>query len=281
MAVFNRMETLPPLGTREGPQLDFKAVLNRTKTGSTDYFELAKDIAAMASAFGGTVLIGACENKSTGQVVTYKPLSAVEAEEVVKAYDKAMRDRCVPQPLIDPGTIPHEGGFVVAIHIHPVLDRPVGVKTKVVDGEKFGDDGAYVFPVRLSTHAISFTPEKLPMLLNPAIRRTVILLEGIPEAERAQLALLTLPFLGGSGRDSVHVSTVYARLDEINLEANIAFFTLLNHTTKAVTPDTVNIPLDDIETIWRESPTEWRIRLSGYFFSHTSRSEYVTRTRAG
>jgi len=67
VSVFNKLESLPPLGTREAPQLDFKEQLGRVKGGSgPDYFELAKDVAAMASAYGGTLLVGACEDRRTG-----------------------------------------------------------------------------------------------------------------------------------------------------------------------------------------------------------------------
>ncbi len=192
MTVFDRVHSLPALGTRESPQLDFKAVVDRVKGTSTiDQFELAKDVAAMGSVYGGTLLIGACEDRTTGQLTGFKVMSESEANAVVNAYQVAVRDMCLPQPLIDPVTIPHEGGFVVAINIHPVLDRVVAVRVTPIDAHRFGDRAqAYVFPVRLSTHAIPFTPEQIPMLMNAAIRRIVILIESIPKSERPDVNVL-------------------------------------------------------------------------------------------
>jgi hypothetical protein len=60
MATFNVIsapEDLPAKGARESPILDFKGALDRGAGGGPDYFELAKDVASMASVYGGTLLI--------------------------------------------------------------------------------------------------------------------------------------------------------------------------------------------------------------------------------
>jgi hypothetical protein len=189
MATFDviaKPEDLPPEGTRESPTLEFKAELCRLKVaGTPDYFELAKDIASMASVYGGALLLGALGGS---QLAKYKPLSECDANEVCEAYQTAARDRCVPTPLITTEKIPVEGGFVVAVNVFPILDRPVAVRVRPIDAERFGSPAwAYIFPVRLSTHAIPYSPENLPMLLNPGIRRTIILLESIPEEGREKV----------------------------------------------------------------------------------------------
>jgi hypothetical protein len=286
VSVFSRIQALPALGTRESPQLDFKAVLDRVKGNPTtpDYFELAKDVAAMASVYGGTLLIGACEDRSTGQLAKYKVLTEDAAEEAVKAYQQAVRDMCLPQPLIDPVTIPHDGGFIVAINIFPIPDRVVAVKVTAIPAHAFGAQApAYVFPVRLSTHAIPFTPEQIPMLMNAAIRRIVILIESIPADERKEIAVLWEPFR----RNATDVATVLATRcmfdpspnapPSIDLDQNAL---RLLCTEPQAAQVQLRIPLDDIETVWKGSDGKWRLRVSGWFELNGPRSAYVTRRRA-
>jgi hypothetical protein len=149
-------------------------------TDKPDYFELAKDVASMASAYGGVLLLQALGGS---QLARYESMPDSEASDVCEAYEKAAKDRCIPVPLVVPQRIPFDIGFVVAVNVFPVLDRPVAVKVKDAINDRFGPD-AYVFPVRLSTHAVPYNPENLPMLLNAEIRRKLILPESIPTSAR-------------------------------------------------------------------------------------------------
>jgi hypothetical protein len=267
MGVFDRLQALPPVGTRESPQLDFKAVVNR-HAGKIDYFELAKDIAAMASAYGGAILIGAIEDASTGCLVKFKGMSESAAKEVVAAYEQAARDHCLPQPLVDHDALPHVDGLVVAIYVHAVLDRVVGVKVTPIEAHRFGSPSlAYVFPVRLSTHAIAFTPEKLPMLMNPQIRRIAILLESIPVADRNEVRLHWEPYRRGNNETPALVLS-RCRLEAIgdggavvDIDANAVRMELVEPNNPR---GHFQFPLDDVQSVWRDIHGQWCVRVAGH-----------------
>ncbi len=267
MATFNLIaapENLPAYGTRESPILDFKGKLDRTPDGKPKYFELAKDVAAMASVYGGTLLLRA---HGGSQLARYEPLNDSEANEVCEAYQAAARDRCIPVPLLTTEKIPRESGYVVAVNIFPILDRSIAVKVKDAVEDRFGSD-AYVFPVRLSTHAIPYSPESLPMLLNPAVRRIAILLESIPIDRRGAVTV----YWAGYRRNTSDVAPVTPsifELSSLDLEANVMM--LRDKDTTFV------VPLDDVESVWREVQT-WSIRVRGHFENNAPR-RYITRIR--
>ena len=202
-----RPDQLPQLGERESPTLDFKCKLDRLDDGKVDSFELAKDVAAMASVYGGTLLVGACEEGRSGKLGVYKPLSAADATEAMDAYQLAARDRCRPVPLVSPVAIPLDQGSVVAINVMPVVEGPVAVRVRGDKSDGYGND-TYVFPVRVSTHAIMFTPEQLPMLMNPEVRRMAILLRSIPPSAKVRLH--------GSGTDPEAVWPTRARCGPVD-----------------------------------------------------------------
>lgn len=263
MATFKsimRPEDLPPRGTRESPTLDFKGKLDRLDDGTDrpDYFELAKDIASMASVYGGTLLLGAMGGSQLGK---YEALPKKDADEAIEAYQTAQKDWCVPVPPIDPVRIDcPDGDFIVAINIAAVLDRPVAVKVKDAVQDRFGPE-AYVFPVRLSTHAIPYSPENLPMLLNPAIRRTAILLESIPLGQRSAVALSWIAYLDQVGKATM--ATTPMSVLEIDLECNVLRIEL--RTAKET------IPLDDVEAVWKNRDGLWQVRVSGWVDTQTSK----------
>jgi hypothetical protein len=251
--VISAPEHLPPIGTRESPMLDFKGRMDRTKQ-LPDYFELAKDIASMAGVYGGTLLIGAAGGS---QLVKYDALDEAEANETCEAYQVAARDRCIPVPALSTDKIPKDAGFVVAVNVLPVLDRPVGVKVTPIQEDQFGSPPrAYVFPVRLSTHAIAYTPENLPMLLNPAIRRTIILLESIPAEKRANVRFVWVGWTDDRQRPKTQ-ETNFPILG-VDLERNVL---LLGSGQQA----SIHVPLDDVDGVWAEANGQWTVRVRGAF----------------
>lgn len=267
--VIDSPEALPIVGTRESPTLDFKGVLDRIEAnGKPDYFEMAKDIAAMASAYGGTLLFRAL---GKSQLARYERLTEAEANEACEAYQTAAKDRCIPVPPVTPVKIPFDGGFVVAVNIFAILDRPVAVKVKDAVAERFGPD-AYVFPVRLSTHAIPYSPENLPMLLNPVIRRTIILLEAIPTSGREKVTFTWHSWTDDRWRPQM--GTIELRIAGVDVNGNAL-------RAQQGPPDRtfeLRLPLDDVDTVWEVRPGEWSVRVSGAFDT-TSGLRYVTRPK--
>ena len=251
--VISAPEHLPPEGTRESPTLEFKGKLDTLPGGEKpDYFELAKDVASMAAVYGGTILVRAHGGSVLRQ---YEAMTSHEVERVCLAYENASKDRCLPVPMLLPEKVTYKDGFVAALNVLPVLDRPVAVKVKDAVADRFGPD-AYVFPVRLSTHAVPYSPENLPMLLNPAIRRTIILLESIPESERADVSVnWSAPNVHAVG-NFVLTQTAFTMLG-VDVEGNALE---LRGAGKGAT----RVPLEDIEVVWK-GDKHWAIRVVGEF----------------
>ena len=170
---FNDNTTLPHIGTTESECLDFKARLNRTDGGrKVDYAELAKDLAAFANAYGGTILVGACE-RGVGELQQYDALSAEEAEEAGTAYVHAGEALCFPRVPVTLARIACDAGFVLAVNVEPRLDAIVGVRSA-------SNSNAYLFPVRHDDDTKFLNPEQTVLNMLPQVRRTIILLRQIP-----------------------------------------------------------------------------------------------------
>jgi len=270
---FNRIALaadLPPIGAHESPTLDFKGA-STIASGANGLFDAAKDIASMASAYGGVLMIGAIEDSTTGELSRWRTMTQQDAQAVRAAYEQVARDRCVPVPLVDPVVIPHPAGdYVVAVNIFPVLHQPVAVKTKNEPGHGRPVD-TWFYAVRLSTHAIEFKPDQLAMLMNPQIRRILILLENIPASARNNvLAAWVGHTLNTSG---AHMATAPVSIVKIDLDSNAL------HLKDIGTSQVDQVPLDDVETVWETQPGQWCVRLSGKWDSTTGRTRYVSRSR--
>jgi hypothetical protein len=206
----------------------------------------------MASVYGGTLLVGA---QGGSQLAQYVELTEADANEACEAYQTAAKDRCVPVPLLTVEKIPHGSGFVVAVNVLPILDRPVAVKVTTIPEDRFGSPPrAYIFPVRLSTHAVPYTPESLPMLLNPAIRRVAILLESIPQPAREKVRFIWVAWYDDKQRP--HMSQAELLVDGVDLEGNVL---------RVLAGGSERIPLDDVQAIWEHQPGRWTVRVAGAF----------------
>jgi hypothetical protein len=76
-----------------------------------------------------------------------------------------------------PRLIEHEGGYLVALDIFPSMAVvAVSVKGSAADG--YGEN-AWVFFTRTTSHTKEFSPENLPMLMVPEVRRVAIMLRAV------------------------------------------------------------------------------------------------------
>jgi hypothetical protein len=230
---------LPEIGTHENQELDFKAKLN-TKDGKTDYLELAKDMAAMANAYGGTIIIGACEDPK-GVLSVYKPLTEEEAAFTCNEYKTAQRDRLRPTPIVVPDMISHEGGFLVTVKVEPSMGQAIGVRfiPKVdVEPETKQPPEIYGFPLRVGDNTTWLQPEQLPMLMIPTLRRNIVLLR---QTIKHHVQIETILPRGDRLED--HQGHRVQGIDE---EANVV----------DCGPGWI-IPLDQIVSVWKSG--QWRI----------------------
>jgi hypothetical protein len=237
---------LPRAGTAyETSGIDFKREVN--PNGKT---EMAKDVAAFANAMGGVVLVGACEDR--GVLKEYVPLMQERAALVRNAYDEAVRDLCIPKPLVDCVQVPLGRGFVVAINVWPFPAQPVGV----VDSK--GASRSYCFPCRTGTHTIYLTPDQLPMLMLPEVRRVAILLSSIPIGERENVTLHAVP-RHHLDYDATQEAVLELDLEEVTMRNTVSFKT--RGGDKEFT-----IPADSITHVWRSPSREWAITTSVMLF---------------
>jgi hypothetical protein len=277
MPTFARVATsadLPTLGARETPSLDFKAQVSTNAAGNHDTFEAAKDVAAMASVYGGVLLIGACENSTTGALSHWRCMPLTDAQQVVRTFEQAVRSRCVPVPLVDPVPILHptQGDYVVAVNVLPVLHQPVGVRVRGDRTDGWGAD-TFVFPARLSTHTLDLRPDQLAMLMNPDVRRVMILLEGVPATARNKVRFTWHGWT--DDRQRPQMGNVDLKLVSIDPLTN----SLLLEGMPAQGGLPVRLPLDDVDTAWEVSGGEWCVRVSGAFDLNSGPIKYVTRPK--
>lgn len=232
----------PPNASYENASLDAKVSARKGGIAPPAAFhlpELAKDVAAFANAIGGTILIGATEKKDLGLLGEYRPLAAAEAADTANAYNNAIATLCSPRPLVDIHKVPREDGVVVSVNVWPFIGQLVGVS----DHGKGSEARSFQFPYRVGHQTVWIEPEQLAMFMIPSIRRTVILLEGIPPNERAEIQIFT------------RGSSETCSLQEVNVYENIARF---KNTQQ---PGERHVPLDDFVSIWKASHGKWRIRL--------------------
>lgn len=149
------------LRAHERTTLDFKEVYDLSDLDKDDTrFELAKDIAALANNVGGTLLVGAVEDRRTSRIARFDSIQ--DPARMIKTIDEGS-GFCLPVPLaqgviveLDPDEqqrilrrpgVQHDV-TLVAVNVPPYLNGPVAVK--VWDGKRKGASiaDAYRFPLR-------------------------------------------------------------------------------------------------------------------------------------
>lgn len=255
MALFKAIKTaddLPEEGSSyERAQLEFKKLVNGNRR-----YELAKDVAALANATGGVILVGIEDEHE--QLARYVPLTQQDAEETRRAVNDAVSDRCFPSPHCEPEIVARDGGFVVAINVWPLPDQLVGVKAPIEKeaGEK-KPQWAFVFPVRKHTGTDFLKPQELAPLMLPKIRHAAIALESIPEGQRQNLTLTYQAY-----RD-VKLGAAYVN---VNIQTARATF-LVSHGGEYFNRNQnqeLVLPLQAIDSVQPLTGDRWRICLSGH-----------------
>jgi hypothetical protein len=239
-------ETLPPPGTPESIELEFKA------THNADRFEAAKDVAALANALGGTILVGA--RRDGERLASYGALTASEASNVQRAFEEAVRDRCRPAPMVSVDHIQLDAGVVIAVNVEPFLGSIVGVELKKGEAScgkaKTEPENLYWYPRRVGSHTKGLLPEQLPMLIDAKSRRIAIQLQG---ARGQSVVLLS------SKERAPHTRIFATTLVDIRLDDNSAVFSL---DPPEEAGSEVSLPLDMFETAWKDAKG-WFAVISG------------------
>jgi hypothetical protein len=199
---------------------------------STKPYHLAKDVAAFANHYGGTLLIGAEEEHE--QVKQYHPMTIDTLRAAEAAFHSAVTLLCSPKPQLNYARFEKDSGWVLAVNVWPSIATIIGVKV-LADKQRcgYGAD-AYVFPVRIVNHSDTITPAEFPMHMLPALRRTLLLLYAIPTR-----ALITLFTPSPSGNSAFDNSTNGYRLSRIDEPRNVAVFMSGDNRERRVALDAV------------------------------------------
>lgn len=236
---------LPAIGTPETRSLDFKKTYAKGTPASFDGFELGKDVAALANAMGGAILVGAQEAASALHI--YLPLDDAEAKATVRAVDDAVKVRCSPSPVVSAEKIAHGSGYIVALNVSPFPGQPVGVWVKGDRADGYGDP-CWTFPVRVGAQTKFFRPEQLAMLMSAEYRRIVILLDAVKAGDEV---LLTTPNRGRGGEI------------KCSFESSSALNNLMVLQSNERGGGKFRIPIDRVRSAWQDG--SWYVLIEGYF----------------
>jgi hypothetical protein len=234
----------PPLGERETATLEFKIETSKLDSGKVDYFELAKDVAGFSNASGGTIFVGAVAKSDV--LVHYKPLTEDAAKATARAFEEAVRDRCrPPPPPFSPRLIAHDGGFLVAVDVLPSA-AVIAVKVKGSAADGYGED-AWVYFTRTTSHTKEFSPERLPMLMVPEIRRIAIMLQTIlaDPINAVGTGNAYIKYRKGSTFKVSYVQNLGSRIVSVDEEANTVMFAMPG------VPGHTAFALDEINSVHR------------------------------
>jgi hypothetical protein len=246
-------------GSTEGRSLDFKG-----RVDTSEWWEMAKDIAAFANHVGGTILVGASEQPDG--TATFFGIDQQDAVDAAREYENVAKDKCNPRPLVvpDPIALP-SGPIVLAVNVDPYPLAPVGAMfyERNKNGAPVTCD-AWRFPLRVGKHNVPLQPDQIAMFMEPQIRRTAILLEGIPGAARAKVKLVWVGWWDDKGRPNM--SEIEVVMNGVDVAANVL---------SVSRGSDARIPLDDVESVWEAQGGLWAFRVCGAIdpngFKYTSR----------
>ncbi|HXF34765.1 MAG TPA: ATP-binding protein [Candidatus Acidoferrales bacterium] len=233
---FPFVQTLPRPPASESESLDFKRQLS-ANDGKVDRFEIAKDVAALANTIGGTLLIGAVAEKN--RLVRYEGLTESDAKRAWQVVEECVRDRCFPGPSLAPKFHEHDTGTVLGIDVVPSVG-PIAVRVKRSETQIDGGHQyeSWLFFERVTSHTREFSPEQLPMLMNPDLRRKAILLRAIPQS-----AIVAIEITNMVDPRAYAVTSVDELANTVVLSASDG--------------NVVAMPIDRIETVFRRSTGVW------------------------
>lgn len=264
---------LPTVGTKgEDLSCDFKGTIKGALPG-----ELAKDVAAFANAAGGTIVIGAQENKTTNTLQAWVPMTLADASADKKSIDAAILAHCSPLPTFDPQVIQRTPtDWVVAVNVWPYDLLPVGVRLPV--DPAFGKQwDAWAFFVRSGTQTNILTAEEASMLMLPAVRRTIILLGTIPVGKKQGVSVhFQMPQMTPVSAQS---KVSYLDLVDVKPLQNVAIFIAHQVNQPGSHPVAhgthLHIPLPAIDLVWPLASGSWAMRIKGQIHSVNNVPLYV------
>jgi hypothetical protein len=244
----------PKLPIPEHLRFDMKMQLSSKPTSDVD---LATDVAALANARGGVLLIGAHEYpRDSGLLHAYHAMSFVDAQAIATTLKRALQ-LCSPKPIAEAKPIallPGGPDFVVAINCDPYAAPPIGVAHQV------GNDKWWAFPVRRGRDNHMLRPEELSTIMEPRLRRITLQLDQLPMAAPTGKRLVTVHSASG---------TVLQFFIE-SIDDALSLMLLRS----AQDPHDVIVPLEAVRMVWREADNGVRahVAITGSIVADSTRA---------
>ena len=254
--------------------------------------EMCKDIAAFATAMGGTLVVGAAEQG--GRIVALPGVENVRR--LQEDISKAVQSLCFPTPsfadrvvainanwreliLGRPGASEPDVDLLV-LNIYPMPAGPVAVRA-------VRDRDLYRFPIRVGDQTEFLDPARLSLYMNTHDRQIALLLHEIlqddalptvrfPDAQDSKGAVVP----GERGRHvevfdrrrlegSAACTRILKRLDERHMVAVFDAGHLGEGEVEA------HVPLTFVRAVWNDPREGWSIALEGSLFRPLTTSKRV------
>lgn len=241
--------------------------------------DLAKDVAAFASAYGGTVLVGAEEQG--GRLVGLSGVADVPR--LVTALSTAVKQRCSPCPLYAEAPITlaavdcarllpaaesvPAGVTLLAINVEPDPRGPIGVRPLTDKGNVIRQ--VYEFPIRVGNSTDWLDPEDLAMWMNSHERRIALKLRQAGAPARVRI----FHMVGEQNTVRREREFELAAVDERRTVAVLRQFA-------PDPPDEAHVPFSFILDAWQEPQDGmWQLAIQGHVFPGNATSRVPFRFR--
>ena len=228
----------PVLDLKEHPDA-YKPYRNGNRVWND--FEIAKDVAAFANSIGGTILIGATQDATTGTCSAHTPFAPALATDFESVLRNALKNRCGPIPMVQLEVIPCGTDVMLAVNIWAFPGQVVAVEVTADNKRDWYGDQAYVFPIRMLSHTNYLSAEQTPMLLSPDVRRHAIMLSTLKQGDTIVVHPKTIV---ESDQNTRAFDVKFVGVDEMK---NVLLVQMVPSTK-------VGVPLDAV-SVWYEGAT--------------------------
>lgn len=249
----------------ESSSLDYKTTYELRRP--TIRYDLAKDVAAFATAFGGTIVVGVVEQ--AGRVVALPGIADVP--KLTAEVAAALLQLCAPVPstpeehalIITPAqaarilaqagaAAPTTDVTLVTLNVRADARSPIGVRPVNSSGAPLAQ--AYRFPVRIDDQTRFLDPTELPMWMNSHERRMAVALGRLLEGAGADGVGVRMFDANGAFRD-----VQLRKVDEEELVVEL--------TGRG---GDVRVPLTYVSAVWRDAVSLqlWSMNIRGWVYGH-------------
>ncbi len=250
----------------ESSSLDFKTVYDFGAPNAR--YEIAKDVAAFANAFGGSIVVGIREVRGrpvridgVANVPKLKeelcvsldrfcmPLPATPEDHVIVVPPEAARRILAGSAAAPTSETPVD---IVTLNVAPDPRAPIGVRPfDNPSGRALAD--AWRFPVRIADQSRFLDPTELPMWMNSHERRVAIHLRQL-FAQRARVPVLVHCKRGEQHQQTYEKTLLLTGVDEGRLCATFE---------QEATPGHLVVPFSFILSVWQAGPDAWEMAING------------------